>query len=398
MGQAEQYDVFLSYRRAGGIKDAMLIKLALENHGYHVFLDLSDLGAGEFGWQLFQRIDECRGFVLIVSPHALERCENEQDWLRLELEHAHDKGKNIVPVLMDVDNLPENLPKSISFIKKLQRLRFNFYNLDHFDQFEAFIGRLLKYLQSEPVLPPPPSVPVRQSATPLSPPAPSKPTQSRKPAFVAGRDNVLMEDVNDGTFIEECASARVFSTKLERRQIKTITFLDSLADAPKSAKDFSQNKDQSVLGWTRKSSDELYDLYIAGEGGVSAPKKCTGLFNGYINVIGIYFNEAFHTDCATSFWDTFRYCEKLTTLDLSSFHTGNVTDMYGMFYKCARLTHLDISGFDTSKVTDMRRMFDGCDSLSSLNLSNFDFSHVRSCYGFMPDSLDPNWERYFTRK
>jgi surface protein len=78
----------------------------------------------------------------------------------------------------------------------------------------------------------------------------------------------------------------------------------------------------------------------------------------------------------TNMSSMFRYCQGITSLDLSSFDTSNVTNMYNMFYYCNSLTSLDLSSFDTSNVTNMSSMFRDCRGLTSLDLSSFNTSNV----------------------
>ena len=74
----------------------------------------------------------------------------------------------------------------------------------------------------------------------------------------------------------------------------------------------------------------------------------------------------------------FRYCTKLSKLNLSNFDTRNVTDMKYMFSGCSTLEKLDLSSFNTANVTKMFGMFYGCSNLSELDLSKFDTKNVKS--------------------
>ena len=139
-----KYDIFLSYRRDGGIKDAMLLKNALEDRGYSVFLDMNSLHAGQFDEQLYQRIDECTDFVLVLPKGALDRCKNEDDWVRKEIEHAHAGGKNIIPIMLEGFSFPDELPETIDFIQRTHGLK------PSFDYFDAFIDKLTNFLKSSP--------------------------------------------------------------------------------------------------------------------------------------------------------------------------------------------------------------------------------------------------------
>ena len=87
----------------------------------------------------------------------------------------------------------------------------------------------------------------------------------------------------------------------------------------------------------------------------------------------------------TTFSRMFYYCDKLTSLDVSSLDTSKVTNMSYMFGYCSSLQTLDLSNFDTSKVTNMRHMFGYCSSLQTLDVSNFDTSKVTDMYYMFGD-------------
>lgn len=97
----QQYDIFISYRRDGGSSFARTLQLALQNKGYSVFLDFDELKDGVFDKRIEQAIRQAKIFILILSPHALDRCKNEDDWVRREIECAIASQCNIVPVNPD---------------------------------------------------------------------------------------------------------------------------------------------------------------------------------------------------------------------------------------------------------------------------------------------------------
>lgn len=76
------YDIFISYRRNGGEHTAKIIRDRLNKLGYKVFYDVESLRSGICNEKLYSVIDECTDFVLILSPGALDRCVNEDDWVR----------------------------------------------------------------------------------------------------------------------------------------------------------------------------------------------------------------------------------------------------------------------------------------------------------------------------
>ncbi|MBO5657594.1 MAG: BspA family leucine-rich repeat surface protein, partial [Agathobacter sp.] len=192
------------------------------------------------------------------------------------------------------------------------------------------------------------------------------------------RDNRIMADPS---YIYEDVNGEssVFGSSYQRNQILSITVLASVTNAPEDSWDISAEKDGSVLAWVipRGGNHSLYDLYIAGYGGIWATEDtCYTLFNGYINAESISFNSSFHTDGATTMNNMFYACRSLRTLDLTGFVTSSVTDMSGMFWKCGSLQFLDLTGFDTRNVTDMAAMFSDCTALRSVDLHSFETSNV----------------------
>lgn len=109
------YDIFISYRRDGGEDFARQIQLALENYGYKVFLDFDACDDGSFEQKIKVGIKESPIFMLILSHGALERCVNEDDWVRKEIEYAVELKKKIIPINPDktFDNFPEGFPTAL---------------------------------------------------------------------------------------------------------------------------------------------------------------------------------------------------------------------------------------------------------------------------------------------
>ena len=173
---------------------------------------------------------------------------------------------------------------------------------------------------------------------------------------------------------------QVFHSGIYRYDVGSVTFLDTTADAPEDAWDISEKENGSVLAWVTGQAP-AYDLYIAGEGGVQAPRYCSYLFAGYLNATSITFGTAFDTSEVTGMDCMFSDCEKLTNLDVHNFDTSQVTNMMGMFSQCSELSSLDVTSFNTSLVFDMNEMFYGCSKLSSLDVNSFDTSQVTAMRG-----------------
>ena len=180
----------------------------------------------------------------------------------------------------------------------------------------------------------------------------------------------------------------VFESDISKESIDSIQFLSSLADAPDDAWDVSEAGNGSVLAWVTSSGKEQYDLFIAGDGGVWAPKDCTYLFAEYRWAKSLDFNNAFFVDGCRSMRGMFSHDQFITELDLSGWDTSSVTDMSAMFCFCSSIQKLDLAPLDTSSVTNMRAMFSRCESIEKLDLSGFDTSSVTD----MSDLFFQSWD------
>lgn len=107
------YDIFISYRRDGSFEMARLLYDHLRMRGLNVFFDLQELRSGKFNVKLYSAIDESSNFLLVLPQGGLDRCVNEDDWLRMEIEYAIEKNKNIVPLMMNGFDWPKDLPDSL---------------------------------------------------------------------------------------------------------------------------------------------------------------------------------------------------------------------------------------------------------------------------------------------
>lgn len=117
------YDIFISYRRKGaGSGVAGELQAKMEQRGYKVFLDVDDIGSGAFPEQIDQAIQQCNDFLLILSPGMLDRCVEENDWVRHEIELAEQYGKNIIGVALPGFVMPEpqTLPAPLHDIPEKQ--------------------------------------------------------------------------------------------------------------------------------------------------------------------------------------------------------------------------------------------------------------------------------------
>lgn len=114
--------VFISYRRNPSISWARNIYNDLTNHGYDVFFDIKSVKNGEFDRLILNQIEARMHFILLLTPTSLDRCDDPEDWLRREIEHAMEHRRNIVPILEEGFNFNPLKPKLVGNLKALERL------------------------------------------------------------------------------------------------------------------------------------------------------------------------------------------------------------------------------------------------------------------------------------
>ncbi len=364
----KRYDIFISYRRESSEATAKLLYDKLTELKYHVFYDWETLGAGNFNTALYTEIENCKDFLLILSPNTLDRCWNENDWVRLEIEYALKNNLNIIPIFLKDFLFPEELPDSI------ENIRYKNGSTLTYEYFNAFLDKLrTRFLISKPS--------TKETAADIHKPesdSPAPAVHNETAKSVEFFENPLMEDKI--SFKNESKKLVLGNQELERSSVVSITFLNSLKNKPKNAWDVSAGKNGFVMAWTvpgksTRQGTQGYELYIASNGVITA-SSCHALFACYDNLEKINFNNCFLTDRAENMDFMFYRCQSLRSIDLTGFDTSKVTSMYYMFVDCSSLKSIDVSNFNTEKVINMENMFGGCSNLESLDLSCFDTSKV----------------------
>lgn len=188
------------------------------------------------------------------------------------------------------------------------------------------------------------------------------------------------------------ASDSWYKSSVKRGQFTKIEFIDSGTPSGTIVEQWNADVDNSgsIKAYITGSSGS-YTLTIAGNGAGSIMANPNSRYafsssselafdfpykyalSAVTDIAGM---DLLDTSKVTNMDSMFRYCNNLTSLDLSGFNTSNVTNMSYIFSYCYALTSLDVSGFDTSKVTTMSGMFSDCQALTSLDLSGFDTSKV----------------------
>jgi len=144
--------------------------------------------------------------------------------------------------------------------------------------------------------------------------------------------------------------------------------------------DVSDDQDGSIMAWYRdEDNNNLYELYIGGEGGVKANPNSSFLFYRFNNVTTIDVTNL-DTSYVTDMHQMFQGCNNLLLIDVSNFDTSKVTSMSSMFSDCNKLISLNVGDFKTNQVTNMDCMFYSCNKLEILDLKNWNTSNLTSMF------------------
>lgn len=136
------YDIFISYRRDGGEALACLLCTKLRQMGCSVFYDVESLRSGKFNTRIFSVIQECTDVIVVLPERGLDRCIDENDWVRKEIAYSIANDKNIIPVMMRNFEWPKILPEEMGDIVNYNGVSANM------EYFDATFEKLLTMLRS----------------------------------------------------------------------------------------------------------------------------------------------------------------------------------------------------------------------------------------------------------
>ncbi len=120
------HSIFLSYRRSDspGFAGRIYDHLREAFGEVHVFMDIDSISAGDnFLTAIARTLDECevvlvvigRAWITTTEAGGATRLDEPNDPVRLEIEKAFERGRLIIPVLVDGAMMPrpEQLPPSL---------------------------------------------------------------------------------------------------------------------------------------------------------------------------------------------------------------------------------------------------------------------------------------------
>jgi hypothetical protein len=146
-----KFEIFISYRRKGGYDTAKLVYDRLRIDGYSVSFDIDTLVNGNFDNELEQRVNDCKDFLLVLSPGVFDRFfesdpnyDPENDWVRREIACALKTNKNIIPLVLEGFTFPKSLPEDVKDITRKNAIDF------YPKYFEAAYEKTKSFLISKP--------------------------------------------------------------------------------------------------------------------------------------------------------------------------------------------------------------------------------------------------------
>lgn len=147
-----RYDIFISYKRKS-LPTANNLYYRLTTRGYSTFFDLEEMRRDNFNVQLLNHIENAKDVFVILEEGSLDACKGqnwETDWFCKEISFAIEKGKNIIPILLN----GFTMPSEDFFPEKLKELSLKNAPEFNFSFFEAYLDKLVEkeYLLSKPNL------------------------------------------------------------------------------------------------------------------------------------------------------------------------------------------------------------------------------------------------------
>lgn len=135
-------DGFISYRRDGGSDLAWAVCNELSYRSKRIFLDVKSLQQGRFDENLLASIRMSKNVIVLLTPGALSRCMDPDDWVRKEILAALAQEKNIIPVIKEGFVFPsdEELPEELKGV-----FRHNGVTLSH-EYFYSSIEKILEFM------------------------------------------------------------------------------------------------------------------------------------------------------------------------------------------------------------------------------------------------------------
>lgn len=130
------YDIFISYNRHSSNTHAQLLYKELCGRNYMVFLDHKDLPSGNYQHYIFNAIESCKDFIVLLTPTTFDSV-----WVQDEIQQALLHKRNIIPVIADDFVWPNNPPK---WMEDLRNQNGTIYHQG--EDFDCVVDRVISLL------------------------------------------------------------------------------------------------------------------------------------------------------------------------------------------------------------------------------------------------------------
>jgi len=124
--------VFISYRRDDDAKSLYprLLKESLRSRleNVDVFVDRDDIPPGaDFGEVIINKLHSSAVLIALIGPKWYKRLDDPEDYVRLEIQTALERGVWVIPTLIDGARLPRRLgrPRGLPKLAQLQAFELN---------------------------------------------------------------------------------------------------------------------------------------------------------------------------------------------------------------------------------------------------------------------------------
>ena len=165
--------IFISYRRI----DANWAATSLRYHltktfpGTEIFTDIASIEPGaDFAEEINKRVDQCEALLAVIGPgwlgvqdnYGKRRLDNPNDFVRLEIARALERGIRIIPLLFDNAPMPpaEALPEPLKPLAGK-----NAMTIEH-TLSDVIFDKLCAFLETHITLPTAPETPATDNPTP----------------------------------------------------------------------------------------------------------------------------------------------------------------------------------------------------------------------------------------
>lgn len=142
--ESDHFEVFISYRRSTGVQYARTLYYALKSVGIRSFFDYSSIRNGKFNEAIYDAIDKADCFLLLLTRGSLDHCvQDENDWVRKEVECAITHKKVIIPVTPTDQSIKSVLPAELPPLMENALRELQISRLDTEDLFAESLYKII---------------------------------------------------------------------------------------------------------------------------------------------------------------------------------------------------------------------------------------------------------------